>query len=254
MSTIHINGQLWLAGLRGQPSRMEPVMAESERRARSGRQVAEHLRSAAWVASYEAVVLNRPRDAIARMERVLEEFPLEPFAPLDRPYLELAVFYARANQPARARELLASYSREVPAQLHQTAKPEFNLATAFTTLAEGNPQQAVREFQAADIGMCKVCALPGLARAWQEAGNEDSAVAVLNRYLSLPDDDRAMVDPLERAGALARLGEIYERRGDTARALSMNGQFLSLWENADPVFRPVVERVKERQRRLTAEK
>jgi tetratricopeptide (TPR) repeat protein len=102
--------------------------------------------------------------------------------------------------------------------------------------------------------MCKVCALPGLARAWQEAGNEDSAVAVLNRYLSLPDDDRAMVDPLERAGALARLGEIYERRGDTARALSMNGQFLSLWENADPVFRPVVERVKERQRRLTAEK
>jgi hypothetical protein len=34
----------------------------------------------------------------------------------------------------------------------------------------------------------------------------------------------------------------------------MNGQFLAQWKDADPVFRPVIERVKERQRRLTAER
>ena len=248
------NGRLWIAGLRGQPSRMQPVLDESERRAASGRQVPEHLRAVAWVATYEAVVLNRPAAAIARVEHSLTKFPLSDLQPADRPYLELARFYAQANQPARARELLADYQRDVPADRRRTSRAEQSLAVAYATLAEGRARQAVGEFLAADVGQCRVCALPGLARAWQAAGNEETALSVLERYLTLPDDDRASVDPLERPGALTRLAELYERRGDSTRAISRSAQFLALWKDAEPVFRPVADRVKDRLRRMTAER
>ena len=54
--------------------------------------------------------------------------------------------------------------------------------------------------------------------------------------------------------ALARLGELYELRGDTVQAVQFNARFLELWRDADPDFRPVLDRVRERQRRLTAER
>jgi tetratricopeptide (TPR) repeat protein len=248
------NGKLWRAGVHGQPSRIEQALAVSERRAAEGRRVPEYLRSVAWVAMYEAVVQGRPAEALARMDAAVARFPLASLQAVDRPYLELAQFYARAEKPARARQLLADFRRDVTGQLDLTVRQELGLATAFATLAEGKAQAAVAEFNAADVGQCKVCALPGLALAWQAAGNEDSVVATLERYLTIPDDDRQRVDPLERAGAISRLGELYERRGDTARAISRNAEFLALWKNADPVFKPVLDRVRERQRRLTAER
>jgi hypothetical protein len=99
-----------------------------------------------------------------------------------------------------------------------------------------------------------VCTLPGLAAAWQATGNQDSVLVILERYATTPDDDRQRVDPLERAGAFARLGELYEAKGDTARAVEWNAKFLELWKDADAEFKPIIERVRERQRRLTAER
>ena len=96
--------------------------------------------------------------------------------------------------------------------------------------------------------------MPARLRAWQAAGNQDSVLAILERFVTTSDDDRSYVDPLERAGAFARLGELYESKGDTARAVSMNAKFLELWKDADAEFKPVIERVRERQRRLTAER
>jgi tetratricopeptide (TPR) repeat protein len=248
------NMQLAIAGVRGQPSRMQSVLATAEQRAAEGGRVPEHLAAIAWVATYEAVVQERPGDGLSRVERALARFPLDSMQPLDRPYVELAQFYARAEKPARARELLAAYRREAPERLQVDERAALGLATAYTSLAEGKAQEAIREFQAADTGQCRACALPGLARAFQAAGNPDSAAAVLERYLAVPDDDRALVDPLERAGALARLGELYEQRGDTANAVKRNAEFLALWKDADPGFKPALDRVRERQRRLTAER
>ncbi len=251
---LGVNGRLWMAGLRGQPSRMDPLLARSADRAGQGRQVAEHLRAVAWVATYEAVVEGRPAEAVMRMDAALARFPLTSLGAVDRSYTELATFFARADQPSRARALLADYRREIPAELHKADRVGLALASGYAALAEKRAQDAIRDFQAADVGQCRTCALPGLALAWQAAGNQDSVVAVLERYLTIPDDDRQQVDPLERAGAFARLGELYEQRGDTVRAVERNAQFLELWKNADPVFKPVIERVRERQRRLTAER
>jgi tetratricopeptide (TPR) repeat protein len=179
---------------------------------------------------------------------------LSSLEPVDRPYLEFAQFYARTGRPVRARELLSDFQREVPQQFDWETRQDLRLATAYAMLAEGKTQDAIREFQAADIGQCTVCALPGLASSWQAAGNQDSVRVILERFASTPDDDRQRVDPIERAGAFARLGELYETKGDTARAVEWNAKFLELWKDADAEFKPVIERVRERQRRLTAER
>ena len=51
------------------------------------------------------------------------------------------------------------------------------------------------------------------------------------------------------AGIHKRLGELYEAKGDTARAESNYTAFVELWKNADPELQPKVAEVK---RRLTA--
>ena len=60
---------------------------------------------------------------------------------------------------------------------------------------------------------------------------------------------RVETDGWYRARILFRLGEIYEQRGDRARAADHYGQFLELWRTADPELQP---RVREARRRLTA--
>jgi tetratricopeptide (TPR) repeat protein/tRNA A-37 threonylcarbamoyl transferase component Bud32 len=251
---IVLHNTLWLAGLRGGPAGMAQVLRQSGQQASEGQRVPEHLRAAAWVATYQAVVQGKPEDAIKRMDAALSDFPLATLEPFDRPYAELAEFFARAGRPGRARQLLDEFEREVPRQLHTQVRAELGRARAYTSLADGRAQDAIEEFIEADVGMCKICALPGLSRAWQEVGNEDSVLAVLQRYVTMPEDDRMTSDPLELAGAYSRLGELYEARGDTAQALAYNAKFLQLWSNADPEFAPILERVRERQRRLTAER
>ncbi len=254
VSTFVVNNRLGLAGLRGNPSRMEQVLRQRAQQASEGLQAPEYIRAVSWVATYEAVVQGRPEDAIARMEAALSDFPLDNYEPLDRPYIELAGFYARAGHPARARQLLGAFEREVPRQLQGSVRPQFRLAKAYVSLAEGRTQVAIGEFREADIAMCKICTLPGLSQAWQEVGNEDSVLAILERYVTMPEDDRMTSDPLELAGAYSKLGELYEARGNKTRALEYNGKFLDLWKDADPEFAPILERVRERQRRLTAER
>ena len=53
--------------------------------------------------------------------------------------------------------------------------------------------------------------------------------------------------PTRRAGALQRLGELYEAKGDAANAAKAYREFIELWKNADPELQP---RVAEAKRRL----
>ena len=53
--------------------------------------------------------------------------------------------------------------------------------------------------------------------------------------------------------SLQRLGELYESRGDTARALEAYSRLLELWKDADPVLQPAVTAVRARMAHLTGE-
>jgi hypothetical protein len=55
------------------------------------------------------------------------------------------------------------------------------------------------------------------------------------------EDDALMLAPIQK-----RLGELYEAKGDTARALPHYVAFVNLWKNADPELQPTVAEVRRR--------
>ena len=122
-------------------------------------------------------------------------------------------------------------------------------------MAERRPQDAIAQFRRV-IGselFCAICGSGALARAFDAAGMRDSVVAVYERSLaSRIPSDRRIEDIMERARALKRLGELYEDRGNLARAIRRYREFIELWKDADPELQPVVADVRERIARLDA--
>jgi len=82
-----------------------------------------------------------------------------------------------------------------------------------------------------------------LARAYVERGEIDNAIAEYERLttLDLNKPARLLIHPLYHY----RLGVLYERRGDKAKASSRYERFLELWKDADPGL-PEVEDTRKR--------
>jgi tetratricopeptide (TPR) repeat protein len=182
-------------------------------------------------------------------------------APIDRPYLRLASAYARVGRPDRARAMLARLRAEVPDTATQRARqPAVHGVLGEIALAEGRPLDAVAEFRRGDqapdgpASQCGECLAANLARAYDAAGNADSTVAAIERYLRAPLAARYFngTDVTYLAPFTKRLGELYDARGDVARAIVHYREFVALWQDADPELQPTVAEVRRRIARLEA--
>jgi tetratricopeptide (TPR) repeat protein/tRNA A-37 threonylcarbamoyl transferase component Bud32 len=242
-----------LAAVEGKIAELERRLRESETRAASGRQVREHLLDAVYVGLFDAETRGRPEQGIERVQRALEAFPLESLEPFDRPYAELAEFYARLGRVERASEMLDAFDREVSEEFAPMADIEYQRARGYHALAQKRYDEAMVRFLASDRGSCPVCVLPGLARLHDQTGNTDSLITVLERYLTTPDDDRLHVDFLELPGVYVRLGELYEARGEREQAIENYDRFVDLWQGADAELQLQVDDVRRRIARLAAE-
>jgi len=252
-AVLATRGKMALAGIRGQLSNAERAFEASRTRAASGQQVREFLVDAISVGRFEIGALGSVDQALARVEAALESFPLIQLEPFDRPYAELAEFYARAGRVDAAREMLAQFEREVPEEFRKSTETDYQRALGFLALAEGRTDEARDSFLRSDRGVCMVCVFPPLAHLYDQVGNSDSLFAVLDRYVNTPDDDRIYVDPFELPGAYVRLGELYEQRGDRDDAIRYYSEFVALWKDADPELQPQVEDVRRRIARLVGE-
>ncbi len=190
--------------------------------------------------------------AVAEVDAVLSVGALDSLDPADRPYLSLIRFFADAGEPARARTMLHAYEREVPEIFHGADRREYLRASAALRIAEGDTEGALSDL--GDAGrtlpgnrsasydrILPIRDRPEMARAWERAGQPDSAVAVLERYLAHSTLGRIELDGLELPAALFRLGELYEAHGELASAASHYLRFAELWRGADPDLQPRVE-------------
>ena len=127
-------------------------------------------------------------------------------------------------------------------------------------LAEHHVDRALAEFRRGDTAYdnrpateCAPCLPLELARAFDAAGQPDSAIAQYETFIATPYYNRLVeTDPLALALAHERLGELYEARGDVARAAAHDQRFIALWANADPDLRPRVAQARERLTALGA--
>src|SRR5690606_29863763 len=81
--------------------------------------------------------------------------------------------------------------------------------------------------------------------AFDLAGESDSAIVYFERYA-----ERALGDFFDEthaiAGTFKRLGELYDAKGDTAKAEHYYQRFVDLWKDAEPALQPKVRRARER--------
>jgi tetratricopeptide (TPR) repeat protein len=126
---------------------------------------------------------------------------------------------------------------------------------AAIAFAEGRVQDAITEYRAwyaEDNGA--VCGLFDLGRAYERAGRRDSALAVYERAVSTAGMPRLFEEAATLGPTYQRLGELYEERGDIARARDYYGRFVDLWKDADPELQSIVGDVRERLARLSRER
>ncbi|HKG90667.1 MAG TPA: hypothetical protein VKA84_02175, partial [Gemmatimonadaceae bacterium] len=185
---------------------------------------------------------------VAEVDGLLARRPIDSLDVLLRPHLALALFYADAGRARAARAWLGRYEREFPAELGGPDRWMLHRVRAALYRAEGNPAEALAELRRAQTVPALRAGLfgepfirmgdhPELARAYDAAGAPDSAIAVYERFLAVRSLTRTAVDAFELGSALERLGALYERRGDRARAASTYRRLAELWHDADEPLR-----------------
>ena len=243
-----------VAAVRGQLMEAERHLREAmSARLKAGR-TDQYLAEAILLTSLTAAVAGEPSRAVSELERALAQHPLRSLQPVDRPYLDLAIAFARAGRVDRARALLAEYQQVRDPQwrgggIHGTehGKAALELSWGHIALAERRWPTAIARFQAAVAEEATPAfGLPALGRAYDLTGEIDSAIALYERYLDAPDvlDESGGTDrgtlAIELAGTYRRLGELYRQRGESGKARAYSTRFAELWKDCDPKLRPQV--------------
>jgi tetratricopeptide (TPR) repeat protein len=194
---------------------------------------------------------------LKRAARLLKEYvrlaPPSRLPPDERPYLELAGLFARTGAVDRARELLTRWEAEVAtAKERQDPPAGWHSAMGMIALREGRFDHALTSQRRAreTSESCPSCGLFAIGEIHDRAGRADSAVAYYERWMNVKDWNRVDVDQETLWLVRRRLGELYEARGDRARALAYYGDLLEQWRNADTVVQPIVRDVRARMARL----
>jgi len=204
---------------------------------------------------------NSNAGAAARLTAALARYPFDAMALPDRPYFAVATAWARIGKPDRAEAVIAAYRSAVTdTALLRVQGAALHATLGEIALAEHHADRALAEFRRGDTAYdnrpateCAPCLPLELARAFDAAGQSDSAIAQYEAFIATPYYNRLVeTDPLALALAHERLGELYEARGDVARAAAHDQRFIALWANADPDLQPRVAQVRQRLSALGA--
>ncbi len=213
-----------------------------------------YIASAATLAWQEGTYRGRPAEGMRMLEAALRRHPLAAVPAADRPYGALTRLYVDAGRLDRAQQTLAAYRAEVPEMLRR-GDADAHLMPGLIALAEGRGQHAVTELRAyRALAGCELCGLYELGRAYEAAGEPDSALAAYERAANAPALFRVGQTNFTLPQTYQRLGELYEARGERAQALEYYNRFLELWQHADAELQPLVRDVRGRVARLAQER
>jgi tetratricopeptide (TPR) repeat protein len=213
-------------------------------------------------AAIEALFRGPSPGLVARVDSAVAATRFAEIPQVDRQYFQIATAYARLGKPAQANAMLNRYRTEVTdTSLRRVQEPDLQNVIAEIALAEGKPVEAIAAFRRGDVGSdgapaneCNVCLASNLARAYDAAGQADSAIANFERYIATTywlKGGQQLLDPLQLPAMRERLGQLYEAKGDAAKAAENYRAFIELWKNADPELQPRVKAARERLAKLT---
>jgi tetratricopeptide (TPR) repeat protein len=212
-----------------------------------------YLEGAILLAFEQVMYRHEAAQGVKVIDDALARFPLDSIAPLDRHYAFLAYVLALAGETVRSRALLAAFRANdatTPGSSAIRDESDYLRAEGAALATEHKYGDAIVVLERAGLAMnnyvCPVCALPDLASAYDKAGQPDSAIAVYRRYVTTPWSDWMNSDGEFRSLAWRRLGELYQERGATRRAILALQTVEGLWQHADAVMQPDVADVRAR--------
>jgi tetratricopeptide (TPR) repeat protein len=195
---------------------------------------------------------------VAILDSALAATNLRSMADIDRPDLGVAQTLAMAGQPDRARTVLAAYRASVrDTTIRRFMEPAVQTTLGMIALSDRKPAEAIIAFRRGDIASdgpvsgCTICLSDNLARAFDVANAPDSAIAAYESYIDTPMWNRMGMDALRLPAAHERLGQLYEAKGNAAKAVEHFRAFIELWKNADPELQPRVAGARRRLAILT---
>ena len=242
-----------IEGTQGHLTRSEADIRDAEAIDESNGAMGPYFRRIAQLAQMDLRHQVRVSQAIASLSEARAKHPFGPIDPTERQYPQLAVAYALGGKVDDARSLMDEYARSVPPMM-QKADPDRYEALGNIALAQGHFEEALKNFQQMRVmNVCALCGTFEIAQAFAKLGQPDSALAYYEQYVSRGDAFRVRVDTDHLAAAYQRLGELYEAKGDRAKARDYYAKLLDLWKTADPDLQPIVRDTKERVARLSGE-
>ena len=215
------------------------------------------MRAALWTVVPAAVHRSQEAHGVSTLDSLLKVLPQANRPTLDRKDLELATAYAQLGRADKARLLVTEWARVATGPEQMMRWAAWRGALGEVALAEGHTAEALKEFRLAadaDSGILESVTngltAARMARAFDKAGQADSAIAWYEHVAHVRNFGSYLVAPLNLPVAYRRLGELYEARGDTLKALDNYRAFTRLWANADAELQPQVADVKRRIERL----
>ncbi|MCL4214954.1 MAG: protein kinase [Gemmatimonadales bacterium] len=239
------------AELRGRPREAYQWYAASRaEELRASNSPANRLNAALDTAYLLSGVLERTEQARTVIARALARNPMSAIPESERPWRSLALLAVRTRDPALARTAVAGAERDQIAQSPDSIGARAWFA-AHRLIAEERYADALPQLQEAE----RRFDFPSryndfiVAQLFDLTGQRDSAIAkfeaVHQRRFPTGEFD---ADYLARS--YKRLGELYEAKGDTARAIRSYESFVDMWKDAEPELQPQVTTVRNRLARL----
>ena len=216
------------------------------------REVASSL-DPSTAAVVEGVVRGNSAGARRMLDKLQAETRWDSVAPNDpRPYGELAAAFAATGNMDRAEVILARMARQIPEEVLRRAGMRA-YALALVTLSRGDARAALPAFRnACRLLRCTIATAFDEGRAFEKLGEPDSAIVRYERFVNGHNVDSENRE-FFLAAALRRLGEMYETKGQRAKALEYYGRFVDLWKDADPEFQPLVSDIRKHMAQLAGE-
>jgi eukaryotic-like serine/threonine-protein kinase len=200
----------------------------------------------------EALFRDSKDKALTLIEAGLRRIPLSSLPPLERPYAALAQAYALAGRADLARAMLTEFERTAQSMPPSAAEQGRHSINSAIALAEKHYLDAAHESEATYVGVCGTCSSAVTGMAFDLARQPDSAIAAFTKFVgSTSLNGRFNTDGFFLAGSYKRLGELWEAKGDRAKAASYYAKFIDLWKDADPELQPKVTEVRKRLARLS---
>jgi len=225
---------------------LEEVLAIQESRGLGG----DYLRELVRLVELDVWVTGDRVRALERLRAALVKYPLDSLDPHDRPYEALARAFAAAGDPRETRRLLASFEVEIQ-PMHLEWEEDRAWAHARAAYTEGDAAEVLSELDRRESfrpgGLPDMQVFPLRGRAYELAGQPDSAVALYERYVTTTHWRRHEWDAVYLGWVTERLGQLYDAAGDFDMAATHYARFVELWVDADAQLRP---RVQAAQRRL----